>query len=57
MNELRFPEKPTLLQEIQAIIYDEFGEKRPEGAKTLAEWELEVLAYWMEKSARLKAGI
>ena len=39
------PEMPTLAQEITASICDVLGVPRPEGARTIEDWEKEVLLY------------
>lgn len=54
MDKPKFPEKPTQIQEIRANICDTLRIPRFKGAKTLKEWELEVILYWMERMVALK---
>ena len=41
----RPPNEPTLRQELQAIIHDGLGLKRPAGAKTMEEWRRETCLF------------
>ena len=54
MDKPKFPEKPTLLQEIRANVCDALRVPRLEGAMTHKDWEFEVILYWMERMVSYK---
>ena len=53
MSDGMMPKKPSMKQEIDAIVWDALGRPRPAGAMTLREWKQEVCVYWFERMVDL----